>query len=56
MTNRHFFKDSLQSQNIAAEATTEVASSHVPMLSHPDVVMNVIRAAAKAVQGATATE
>src|SRR5258707_5168315 len=34
--------------------TTEVASSHVPMLSHPDLVINVIRAAAKAVQGATA--
>src|SRR5437667_6966317 len=33
---------------------TEVASSHVPMLSHPDVVIDVIRAAAKAVQGATA--
>jgi pimeloyl-ACP methyl ester carboxylesterase len=30
--------------------TTEVASSHVPMLSHPDVVIDVIRAAAKAVQ------
>jgi len=30
--------------------TTEVASSHVPMLSHPDVVINVIRAAAEAVQ------
>ena len=30
--------------------TTEVASSHVPMLSHPDVVINVIRAAAKAVR------
>lgn len=30
--------------------TTEVASSHVPMLSHPDVVIKVIRAAAKAVQ------
>ena len=29
---------------------TEVASSHVPMLSHPDVVINVIRAAAKAAQ------
>ncbi len=26
---------------------TEVASSHVPMLSHPDVVLNVIREAAK---------
>jgi pimeloyl-ACP methyl ester carboxylesterase len=35
--------------------TTEVASSHVPMLSHPDLVINVIRAAAKAVQGAAAT-
>jgi pimeloyl-ACP methyl ester carboxylesterase len=32
---------------------TEVASSHVPMLSHPDVVIDVIRAAARAVQGAT---
>jgi pimeloyl-ACP methyl ester carboxylesterase len=29
---------------------TEVASSHVAMLSHPDVVIDVIRAAAKAVQ------
>lgn len=29
---------------------TEVASSHVPMLSHTDVVINVIRAAAKGVQ------
>jgi len=34
--------------------TTEVASSHVPMLSHPDVVIDVIRAAAKSVQGAAA--
>ena len=34
--------------------TTEVASSHVPMLSHPDLVINVIRAAARALQGATA--
>jgi pimeloyl-ACP methyl ester carboxylesterase len=34
-----------------AASTTEVASSHVPMLSHPDLVINVIRAAAKAVQG-----
>jgi hypothetical protein len=34
--------------------TTEVASSHVPMLFHPDVVINVIRAAASAVQGAVA--
>src|SRR5579863_75871 len=29
---------------------TEVASSHVPMLSHPDVVLEVIRAAVKGVQ------
>ena len=29
---------------------TEVATSHVVMLSHPDVVIDVIRAAAKAVQ------
>jgi pimeloyl-ACP methyl ester carboxylesterase len=34
---------------------TEVESSHVPMLSHPDVVINVIRAAVKAVQGLAAT-
>ena len=34
--------------------TTELDSSHVPMLSHPDFVIDVIRAAAKAVQGATA--
>src|SRR6266705_6775392 len=34
--------------------TTEVASSHVPMLSHPDLVINVIRAAAKSLQGAVA--
>jgi pimeloyl-ACP methyl ester carboxylesterase len=33
--------------------TTEVASSHVPMLSHPDVVIDVIRAAAKAARGGT---
>jgi hypothetical protein len=29
---------------------TEVASSHVVMLSNPDVVIDVIRAAAKGVQ------
>jgi hypothetical protein len=29
---------------------TEVASSHVPMLSHPDLVIDVIRTAAKEVQ------
>jgi len=34
--------------------TTEVASSHVAMLSHPDLVIDVIRAAAKAVQKVTA--
>jgi len=34
--------------------TTKVASSHVTMLSHPDLVIDVIRAAAKAVQRATA--
>jgi pimeloyl-ACP methyl ester carboxylesterase len=33
---------------------TEVASSHVPMLSHPDVVIDVIRSAAKVVQEAKA--
>ena len=32
--------------------TTEIASSHVPMLSHPDLVIDVIRAAAKTVQEA----
>src|ERR1700740_3599224 len=30
--------------------TTEVASSHVPLLSKPDVVLDVIRKAANAVQ------
>jgi len=34
--------------------THEVASSHVPMLSHPQSVIDVIRNAAKAAQGATA--
>jgi pimeloyl-ACP methyl ester carboxylesterase len=29
-------------------ATTEITSSHVPMLSHPDVVLDVIRKAAQA--------
>ena len=33
---------------------TEVQSSHVPMLSHPDLVIDVIRAAARAVQGVAA--
>jgi len=37
-------------------ATTHaVDSSHVPMLSHPDSVIDVVRAAAKAVQGSSAT-
>jgi pimeloyl-ACP methyl ester carboxylesterase len=36
-------------------ATHEVASSHVPMLSHPGLVIDVIRAAAKAVRGVSAT-
>ncbi|HEX6628944.1 MAG TPA: alpha/beta hydrolase, partial [Gemmatimonadaceae bacterium] len=31
---------------------TEIASSHVPMLSHPKVVIDVIKSAAKAVQEA----
>jgi pimeloyl-ACP methyl ester carboxylesterase len=34
---------------------TEVASSHVPMLSHPDLVIDVIRTAATTIQGAMAT-
>lgn len=33
---------------------TEVASSHVPMLSNPSLVIEVIRTAAKAVQGVAA--
>jgi hypothetical protein len=32
--------------------TVEVAASHVPMLSKPDVVLDVIRKAASAVAGA----
>lgn len=35
--------------------TIELDSSHVPMLSQPDRVLEVIRAAAKAAQGAAAT-
>ena len=34
--------------------TYDIDSSHVPMLSHPGYVLDVIRAAATAVQGATA--
>ena len=33
--------------------TYEVDSSHVPMLSNPKLVIDVIRTAAKAVHGAT---
>ena len=35
--------------------TYELDSSHVPMLSQPERVIEVIRTAAKAVQGAAAT-
>ena len=35
--------------------TYEVESSHVPMLSNPSLVIDVIRTAAKAVQGSAAT-
>jgi hypothetical protein len=34
--------------------THEVASSHVPMLSQPGLVIDVIRAAAKSVHGVSA--
>ena len=34
--------------------TYEVDSSHVPMLSHPSLVLDVIRSAAKAIQGSLA--
>ena len=34
--------------------TYEVDSSHVPMLSHPRLVIDVIRAAAKSVRGSEA--
>src|SRR6266566_10043091 len=34
--------------------TYEIDSSHVPMLSNPSFVVDVIRAAAKAIQGSTA--
>ena len=34
--------------------TVEVKSSHVPMLSHPNQVLDVIRAAAKAIKESTA--
>ena len=34
--------------------TYEVESSHVPMLSHPDFVLDVIRSATNAIQGSLA--
>jgi hypothetical protein len=34
--------------------TYEIDSDHVPMMSHPDVVIDVIRAAANAIQEDTA--
>jgi len=37
-------------------ATTEVNSSHVPMLSNPQLVLDVIRKAANAVQKAAAAQ
>ena len=37
-----------------AATTRAVDSSHVPMLSHPELVIEVIRAAAKAIQGSSA--
>jgi pimeloyl-ACP methyl ester carboxylesterase len=41
--------------NRMGATTVEVASSHVPMLSHPDIVIEVIRNAANAVQGSSVT-
>jgi pimeloyl-ACP methyl ester carboxylesterase len=41
--------------NRMGATTVEVASSHVPMISHPDVVIEVIRNAANAIQGSSAT-
>ena len=35
--------------------TYELDSSHVPMLSQPERVIDIIRTAAKGLQGATAT-
>jgi pimeloyl-ACP methyl ester carboxylesterase len=35
--------------------THTIDSSHVPMLSHPAIVVDVIRSAAKAVEGSSAT-
>ncbi len=54
-TNDHAVHPELQrfvSKRMGA-TTYEVASSHVPMLSNPSLVIDVIRTAAKAVQGLT---
>ena len=40
--------------NRMGATTREIDSSHVPMLSHPDVVLDMIREAAAAVQGSAA--
>jgi pimeloyl-ACP methyl ester carboxylesterase len=40
--------------NRMGATTREIDSSHVPMLSHPDVVLDVIREAASAVQASAA--
>jgi pimeloyl-ACP methyl ester carboxylesterase len=40
--------------NRMGATTREIDSSHVPMLSHPDVVLDVIREAAAAVQASAA--
>jgi pimeloyl-ACP methyl ester carboxylesterase len=49
----HPDRERLVAKRMGAKVT-EVASRHVPMLSHPEVVINVIRAAANAVQATTA--
>ena len=56
-TNDHTVHPDLQrwvSKRMGA-AVTEVESSHVPMLSKPDVVIEVIRKAAKTIQEKTTT-
>jgi hypothetical protein len=40
--------------NRMGATTREIDSSHVPMLSHPDVVLDMIRQAAAAVQESAA--
>jgi pimeloyl-ACP methyl ester carboxylesterase len=54
-TNDHTVNPDLQRWEVKRMNATvhEVASSHVPMLSHPDVVIAAIRAAAHAAQEAT---